>query len=310
MKLPTPNLKPGFNITRASHVVLGVKDLDASRKFYVDVLGLVVTSEEGDTLYLRGLEEGCHHSLVLKESPHSCCMRIGMRVLLEEDLDPLKAYFEKHGLPTGWVDVAHQGKTLRAVDPVGTKLEFCASMETRPRLILNYKEFHGASPMRLDHVQIFAPDVVGAMDFYSGMGFRLSEYILTEGTNEPRMIFMHRKGNPHDIVFTGAPGPRLHHIALTCPESYHLFHVCDVAASHGYGGSVEYGPGRHFGPGYALFVYIRDPDGHRIEFFNNHYQTIDIEDEPIKFTESDVYGPMVWGIERPETWRTEASPFG
>jgi catechol 2,3-dioxygenase len=66
--LPAVNLRPPFNITRASHVVLHVSDLAKSRDFYVDIVGLVV-SEEGDGVcYLRGLAEACHHSLVLVQS--------------------------------------------------------------------------------------------------------------------------------------------------------------------------------------------------------------------------------------------------
>ena len=85
-----------------------------------------------------------------------------------------------------------------------------------------------------------------------------------------------------------------------------------MAASLGFGKSVEYGPGRHFGPGYARFVYLRDPDGHRIEFFNNHYQTIDMEDPPVRFTNSDLMeeGPKVWGVSRAASWHTEATLFG
>jgi catechol 2,3-dioxygenase-like lactoylglutathione lyase family enzyme len=30
------------------------------------------------------------------------------------------------------------------------------------------------------------------------------------------------------------------------------------------------GPGRH-GPGHAQFVYMRDPDGHRVELFTTHF---------------------------------------
>lgn len=309
MIFPPLTIKPEFNITRTSHVVLGVRDLGASRAFYVDMMGLAVTAEENDTLYLRGLEEGCHHSLVLRRAEAPSCMRVGMRVQTEGDLDPLAAHFKRHGLPAAFVEVPHQGRTLHATDPAGTRLEFCASMETQPRLILKFQKFHGASPMRIDHVQIFTPDVLGACTFYMGMGFRLSEYIVKDGTDDFRMVFLHRKGNPHDIVFTESPGPRLHHIAFTSPEIYHLFHVCDLAASFGLGDHVEYGPGRHFGPGYAPFVYLRDPDGHRVECFNNHYQTIDIEDEPIRFSTSDVYGPKTWGIERPEKWLREGTPF-
>lgn len=48
MSLPTTNHDPGFRITRASHVVLTVRDLAASRQFYEKVIGLILTAEEGD----------------------------------------------------------------------------------------------------------------------------------------------------------------------------------------------------------------------------------------------------------------------
>ena len=82
MDLPETNLDTPFNITRTSHVVLTVKDLEQSRLFYTEVVGLMVTEQTGDTLYLRGIEEACHHSLVLKLSKDAPrCERIGMRVL-------------------------------------------------------------------------------------------------------------------------------------------------------------------------------------------------------------------------------------
>ncbi len=70
MPLPTPNLYPPFNIVRLSHVELAVTDLSKSRAFYVDTLGLQVTDETSDTIYLRALEERGHHCIVLKKS---CC---------------------------------------------------------------------------------------------------------------------------------------------------------------------------------------------------------------------------------------------
>src|SRR5438046_9812954 len=88
------------------------------------------------------------------------------------------------------------------------------------------------------------------------MGFRLSEYISPDGTEELLFVFLQRKGNPHDIVFAPGDGPRLHHAAFAIPESYHFFYVCDLAAEMGFAANVEFGPGRH-GPGHALFVYMR-----------------------------------------------------
>ena len=66
MSIPKPIYSPPFNITRASHAVLTVRDLAASRNFYVELLGFIVSDEDRDTLYLRGVAEACHHSLVLK----------------------------------------------------------------------------------------------------------------------------------------------------------------------------------------------------------------------------------------------------
>ena len=68
MPIPAPNLYPPFNILRLSHVVFGVKDLSASRRFYVDTLGLQVTDETDDAIYLRALEERGHHCLVLSKA--------------------------------------------------------------------------------------------------------------------------------------------------------------------------------------------------------------------------------------------------
>ena len=50
------------------HVVLSVKDLGRSASFYIDALGLVESAREKDALYLRGVEEACHHSLVLRQA--------------------------------------------------------------------------------------------------------------------------------------------------------------------------------------------------------------------------------------------------
>ena len=68
MPIRKPIFDPPFNVVRASHLELGVRDLASSRAFYVDCLGLLVSDETADALYLRGVEERNHHSLVLRRS--------------------------------------------------------------------------------------------------------------------------------------------------------------------------------------------------------------------------------------------------
>lgn len=307
MGLPTPIYKPPFSITRMSHVVSRVADIPASRAFYVEVLGMAVSDEDRETLWLRGLEEGCHHSLVLRKGAPEC-ERVGFRVLVEEDLDLVARHFRDAGLPTQWVEVPFQTRTLHTVDPVGTPLEFCVSMEPRERLFHHVERYRGASVQRVDHVQILTRQVPAALEFYNGMGFRLSEYVVEDDGDEPTFVFLQRKGNPHDIVFAQSDGPRLHHVAYTVGETSSLMTTADLLVRLGHPGRVEFGPARHFSPGLARFLYVRDPDGHRIELFPSHYQTMDIEDEPMRWNARDF---LIGGWETPpQRWFEEATAFG
>src|SRR6202171_2060722 len=107
MSLPTTNFEQGFHIAPGSHVSCTVRDLAASRQFYEKVIGLILTAEEDDTLYFRGVEEACHHSLVLRKGRDVACVRLGLRVFMDADLDKLKAFFEAHGCTTAWAEVPH-----------------------------------------------------------------------------------------------------------------------------------------------------------------------------------------------------------
>jgi catechol 2,3-dioxygenase len=306
--IPRPIYRPPFNTTRASHVVLTVRDLSASRDFYTNVVGLAVSDEDASVVYLRGMEEACHHSLVLKATPEKPSVeRIGMRVLTEEDLDALHAFFTQQGLGAKFAEEPFQGRTVRVADAVGTPVEFCASMETRPRLLFEFDRYAGGGALRLDHYQIHTPEVMKACRFYMSFGFRLSEYLVGRD-GAVSGVFLQRKGNPHDIVFFDGPGPRLHHFAYTCGETRNLLHACDVAGQLGFGENIERGPGRH-GPAFALYVYMRDPDGHRVELFTAHYQTIDIDDEPVRWDMGGERFKKIWGLPPPRKWIEEASPF-
>ena len=72
MPVPEPVLYPAFNTLRISHIEYGVADLNVSKKFYSDILGLQVTDENNDTVYLRAMEERGHHCVILKKS--SCLL--------------------------------------------------------------------------------------------------------------------------------------------------------------------------------------------------------------------------------------------
>lgn len=312
MPLPHTSQSPPFDITRLSHVVLQVSELEASRRFYEQLIGLVVTDAHDDAIYLRGVEEVCHHSVVLRaESRDATALRVGFRVRTDEDLEAAARFFEDQDRAVDWAQVPHQGRTLHVSDAAGTPLELCAHMPTQPREILRFDRFTGAAPPRIDHVQVHVSDVAAAAEFYGALGFRVSEYASQDGTPETpfRSIFMARKGNANDIVLLSNVGPRLHHAAFVVHDpSTVLLRVCDLAASLGLRDSVEWGPQRH-GLGAEQFLYLRDPDGHRIELLSPPYQFIDLDETPYGWSTTSGDIANTWGPGAPDSWRTEASPF-
>lgn len=58
-----------------------------------------------------------------------------------------------------------------------------------------------------------------------------------------------------------------------------------------------------------MFVYFRDPDGHRIELFNTHYQVMDIENEPVRWDAADPNVSFPWGLPAQRRWFEQATPF-
>src|SRR5579862_6500867 len=143
MAIPAAVLYPPFNIVRLSHVVFQVTDLAASRAFYVDTLGLQVTDETADSIYLRGLEERSHHSLVLRRADIAVTEVIGLRVFDEHELDKAKQYFDARNLPNRWIDAPYQGRTLRTVDALGMPIEFFSTMERLPPIHQKYALYKG-----------------------------------------------------------------------------------------------------------------------------------------------------------------------
>jgi catechol 2,3-dioxygenase len=309
MPVHKPNLDPPFNVVRASHVEFGVTDLGRARAFYVDTLGLLATGEDADALYLRGVEERNHHSIVLRQARAPEIRALSFKLASDADLDRAAAWFTRRNLPVAFPNVPFQGRTLRTADGFGTPLEFYVRMDQLPSMLQRYAAHQGARIQRIDHINCFTPDVQASYDFYTEIGFRLTEYTETD-EDDARLwaVWMHRKGNVHDLAFTNGTGPRLHHIGLWVAGATDILHICDVMATSGYLANMERGPGRH-GISNAFFLYVRDPDGHRIELFTSDYLTVDPDLEPIRWSLRDPQRQTLWGQPAPKSWFEEGTPF-
>jgi len=57
----------------------------------------------------------------------------------------------------------------------------------------------------------------------------------------------------------------------------------------------------------AFFVYLRDPDGHRIELYSCDYWTGDPDHEPLRWSTADPRCRSFWGTKAPDSWYEESS---
>ena len=308
MPIPAPNLYPPFNIVRLSHIELNVTDLARARGFYVDTLGLQISFADNTHIYLRALEERGHHCVILKLADAATVGVLGFKVWDESDLDKAADWFADMGLPISWIKRPFMGRVLRTQDPMGVPLEFYTKMDRLPPIHQQYRLYHGVKPLRIDHFNLFSPNVDHSAAFYSDMGFRLTEYTADAETDRIWAAWMHRKGGVHDIAFTNGTGPRLHHLAFWVPTPLNIIDLLDLMATTGYLANIERGPGRH-GISNAFFLYVRDHDGHRTEIYCSDYQTVDPDLEPIRWDLKDPQRQTLWGAPAPRSWFDLGSVF-
>jgi catechol 2,3-dioxygenase len=298
-------------ILRAGHVAFRVTDLGRARAFYVDLLGFVETAAHRDALCLRGYEEDDHHSLLLLRAASPGASHTAYRVATPEDLDRIESAARGAGLPTRRVadgEEPGQGPALRVQDPAGLPVEFFASMQRVERLLQRFDRHRGAHVMRIDHFNCQVPDLDPVYAWYTQRwGFRCSEYTETDDV-PPKMwaAWLHRKQNVHDLALMTGTGPRVHHAGFWVPETTDVIRTCDLLAGAAQHGAIERGPGRH-GISNAFFLYLRDPDGNRIEVYTGDYLTADPDRPPLRWSINDPRRQTFWGHAAPSSWFDEAS---
>jgi 3,4-dihydroxyphenylacetate 2,3-dioxygenase len=302
---------PRFDIMRAAFVELHVTDLAASEHFYSELLGMVVSARSEDAVYLRGWEERQHHSLILRRAPLPAAARLGFRVRAEADLELLAEYFAGREATVRWVDPGSDpgiGRSLRVWDRFGRPLEFFHAIVQFETQHQRFDLHRGAPLLRFDHLNLHSPDVEQELPFWLGLGFRCSEYISTDDPENERITgaWLLRKPTVHDVALTAGTGPRLHHFAYWIAEPAGILRACDQLAGAQRSDVIERGPGRH-GVSNAFFVYLRDPDGHRIELYSCDYYTGDPDHEPLRWSVNDPRCRSFWGARAPDSWYDESS---
>jgi Glyoxalase/Bleomycin resistance protein/Dioxygenase superfamily. len=297
--------EPIFDVHQLAHVEILTPNPEGTLWFFRDLLGMEVTKQEGQSVYMRAYEDWYHHTLKITEAPKPGLGHVAWRTSSPQALERRVKALEASGLGKGWIDgdLGH-GPAYRFTTPDGHPMEILWEVayyeppEDKKSPLLNRPQkrpLRGVPVRRLDHVNLLASDVTvnkGFMMEY--LGFRLREHIvLNDGTEGGAWISV----SPlvHEIAFMrdgkGAKG-RLHHICYWYGYPHDLNTIADVFREVGI--KIEAGPGKH-GISQAMFMYVVEPGGNRVELFGDPgYLIFDPAWKPIKWTEETLEAGIIW----------------
>ena len=110
-------------VMRIGHVDLNVLDINVSKNYYVNIMGMEITREDKDgTLYLKCWDEWDKYSLILRPSEEATFNRVAYKVEKDSDIDDLKIKIETYGISTEILpegSVAECGRVLKFYAPSG-----------------------------------------------------------------------------------------------------------------------------------------------------------------------------------------------
>ena len=168
----------------------------------------------------------------------------------------------------------------------------------------------GVPVRRIDHVNLLARDVTANKEFMlEQLGFRLREHIVMNDGSEAG-AWLSVSALVHEIAIlrdaTGSRG-RLHHLCYWYGAPQHLADVVEVFRENGL--QIEAGPGKH-GITQALFLYVLEPGGNRIELFGDAgYLIFDPAWRPVTWHEENLeIGIVFYGGSLPAEFFTYGTP--
>ncbi len=312
--------EPSFDVAHLGHVEILTDKFDESLDFFTRVYGLKLSALEGDSAYLRAWDDYEFHTLKLTAAATTGVGHIGYRVSSHEALERRVQVIEASPyLCHGWTegDAGH-GRAFRFEDPFGHHFElywdthrYDPPPEDQPALKNMASRFtaQGASPRRLDHVNLLADDVTEFRDFMQTcFGSRVTEQIrLDNGRLGGCWFTVNNK--TYDLACTAEHSKgkgRLHHVTYATDQREDILRAADIFLENGV--HIETGPHKHAIQG-TFFLYVWEPAGNRVELANAGARLILAPDwETVTWTETERKKGQAWGLMTIETFHTHGTP--
>ncbi|MCD2137590.1 VOC family protein [Salinicoccus halitifaciens] len=312
-----------FDIAELTHMELYTPDLEGTVWFFKDLLGLIETSREGKSVYLRGYEDTYTCSLKVTERDKPGLGHLSFRASSPEALERRVKALENSDYGKGWIDGdAGHGPAYQFVTPDNHLMEILWEIDEfeapdKNKTILKNRPqkrpLHGYPVKRLDHAMLMSHDVAGNKELFMDLlGFKLSEHIVKDDGSDLG-IWLRVTNTVNELVFTEDEAPnseglgRLNHFAFLYGSTQNLFEVAEVLKEHDL--EIEAGPFKH-GISQTTSLYVYEPGGNRVELYGDPgYLIFNPDWKPVKWTQEEVQDAiMFYGSPLPESFFINGTP--
>ena len=312
--------EPIFDIAHLAATEIFSPQFEKSVAFFKNILGMYVVKEDDTSAYLRGYEDPYAYSLKITKR---LAPGVGVTVLRATSAPALNRRskaLEAAGLGDGWIDSDFgHGKAYNFHTPEGHKfrlifdVEYATARPGEETQLLNRptkRPNRGVPVRRIDHMNLYCADVTANKNaFVEALGFRVSETAtLPDGTE--LAAWLRASALVHDVAFSmeqGESNARLHHVAFWYGIPQHLMDVAELCIENDI--IVEAGPGKH-GISQALFLYVIEPGGNRIELFGDSgYLIFDPTWKTVNWSADQLAKGVIWiGSDLPREFFLYGSP--
>lgn len=311
--------EPVMDVAHLGHVELLTPKPEASLGFFRDVMGMTVSGEKGDSVFLRGWDDYETYSLQLTASHTSGLGHAAFRTRSAAALERRVAALRADGCIVERVeDSFGHGPAWRFRDPDGHVFElywetawYDAPPARRPALKNQAERYpaRGVNVRRIDHFNCLAVDVRGCREFFQRtLGLRCTERIELDSGEEAGM-WLTATNKSYDFAFTKeahrVPG-RFHHVTFALDSREAILQAADTFLEAGI--QIETGPHKH-AVQQTFFLYVFEPGGNRVEVAHAGARLILAPDwRTITWTETERKKGQAWGLKTIPSFHTHGTP--
>lgn len=314
--------EPIWDIAHLAHVEMLTPKLDASTRFFTEIMGMSISAVQGDSVYLRAYDDYEHHTLKLTGHRHPGMRHFAWRMRSPQALARRVAAIEQTGLGIGWNegDLGH-GPAYQFQSPDGHLTEMYFESEKyqcgphdQSALKNTASRFpgRGVNVRRIDHLNLFSSDVRAFRDFQlNTLGGILTETIVDNATDlNPKAVWFMVNSKSYDLAVTedhlGMKG-RFHHVTYAVNSREEVLIAADICLENGV--FIETGPHKHTIQ-QTFFLYIYEPGGNRVEIANTTARLIfDPDYQTVVWTQEERKKGQAWGLATVSSFHTKGTPM-